>query len=59
VESICKNNFPKEKQVITKKHFDLVLAKTTSSVSADAQEAYAEYRQTKTTGQAFKPNYVG
>ena len=44
---------------ITKKHFDLVLSKTMSSVSTEAQEAYAEYRQTKTPGQTFKPNYVG
>ncbi len=44
---------------ILKKHFDAVLSKTTASISADAQEAYAEYRQTKQTGQPFKPNYVG
>ncbi|QQR92633.1 MAG: CDC48 family AAA ATPase [Candidatus Iainarchaeum archaeon] len=43
---------------ITKKHFDTLLAKTVSSVSADAQEAYAEYRQVKSP-QGFKPNYVG
>lgn len=59
VETIFKNNFPKEKNVLSKKHFDMVLSKTVSSVSTEAQEAYAEYRQTKTTGQTFKPNYVG
>ncbi|MEK6970281.1 MAG: AAA family ATPase [archaeon] len=42
---------------ITKKHFDSVLAKVTSSIPAEAAEAYAEYKQSKSP-EGFKPNYV-
>ncbi|MDP2666985.1 MAG: CDC48 family AAA ATPase [Candidatus Diapherotrites archaeon] len=47
-----------DKPIVTKGHFEDILAKTTSSVAPEAQEAYAEYRKARSpTG--FKPNYVG
>lgn len=42
---------------ITKKHFDSVLAKVTSSIPVEAAEAYAEYKKSKSP-EGFKPNYV-
>lgn len=42
---------------ITKKHFDQILEKITSSVAPEAVEAYADYKKSKSP-EGFKPNYV-
>lgn len=42
---------------ITKKHFDQILDKITSSVAPEAVEAYADYKKSKSP-EGFKPNYV-
>ncbi len=42
---------------ITKKHFDQILQKVSSSVAQEAVEAYAEYKKSKTQ-EGFKPSYV-
>ncbi len=42
---------------ITKKHFDQILDKITSSIAPEAVEAYADYKKSKSP-EGFKPNYV-
>lgn len=42
---------------ISKKHFDQILDKVSSSVAPEAVEAYAEYKKSKSP-EGFKPNYV-
>ena len=58
ISILLNEKLAKEKPLITKASFDVVLARMTASISNDQQEGYLEYKQVKQTGQNIKPNYI-